>query len=74
MDEHPTTLSAISPLDGRYWRVVKKLSAFFSEGALMKYRVQVEIEYFLALVQIPLPPLASFDLKTTAEEVCRILH
>tara|TARA_Y100000996_G_scaffold147161_1_gene113262 strand:- start:2573 stop:3910 length:1338 start_codon:yes stop_codon:yes gene_type:complete len=54
-------LSAISPIDGRYKSKVKVLSNFFSEEALMKYRTQVEIEYFISLCKIPLPQLADFD-------------
>ncbi len=51
------TLNAISPIDGRYRNKVKELAAYFSEEALIKYRVLVEIEYFIALCEIPLPPL-----------------
>ena len=51
-------LEAISPVDGRYRRAVQDLSAFFSESALIRYRVRVEIEYFIALCELPLPPLA----------------
>ncbi|HET8736944.1 MAG TPA: adenylosuccinate lyase [Pricia sp.] len=54
-------LNAISPIDGRYRNKTKALSPFFSEEALIKYRVQVEIEYFIALCEIPLPQLSSFD-------------
>jgi len=54
-------LNAISPVDGRYRKKVDKLSSFFSEEALIKYRVQVEIEYFIALCEIPLPQLAEFE-------------
>ena len=50
-------LTAISPIDGRYRKQVEALSGFFSEHALMKYRVRVEIEYFTALCNIPLPQL-----------------
>lgn len=53
-----TTLDAVSPIDGRYRRVTAGLGAFFSEGALIRYRVRVEVEYFIALCAIPLPPLA----------------
>ena len=56
-----TSLSAISPIDGRYRNKVANLAPFFSEEALIKYRVQVEIEYFIALCEIPLPQLANFD-------------
>ncbi len=51
------TLNAISPIDGRYRSKVKELSKFFSEEALIKYRVLVEIEYFIALCELPLPQL-----------------
>jgi len=54
-------LEAISPVDGRYRRAVQDLSAYFSESALIRYRVRVEIEYFIALCQLPLPPLAGVD-------------
>ncbi|SIQ56501.1 adenylosuccinate lyase [Maribacter ulvicola] len=54
-------LNAISPIDGRYSSKSKSLSAYFSEEALIKYRVRVEIEYFIALCEIPLPQLSSFD-------------
>jgi adenylosuccinate lyase len=54
-------LTAISPIDGRYRRVTKELGAYFSEAALIKYRVRVEIEYFIALCELPLPQLADFD-------------
>jgi adenylosuccinate lyase len=52
------TLTAISPIDGRYRRVTKGLAEYFSEAALIKYRVKVEIEYFIALCEIPLPQLS----------------
>ncbi|MCP4883354.1 MAG: adenylosuccinate lyase [Flavobacteriales bacterium] len=57
-----TTLNAISPIDGRYRNKIEGLSAFFSEEALIKYRVKIEIEYFIALCQIPLPQLEGFDV------------
>ncbi len=57
------TLKAISPLDGRYYRQTESLSNFFSEYALIRYRVFVEVEYFIALCQIPLPQLLSIDKK-----------
>jgi adenylosuccinate lyase len=53
-----TVLSAISPIDGRYRKQVEGLSYFFSEAALINYRVFVEIEYFIALCQLPLPQLS----------------
>jgi adenylosuccinate lyase len=56
-----TKLNAISPIDGRYRNKISKLADFFSEEALIKYRVRVEIEYFIALCEIPLPQLANFN-------------
>ncbi|MFD0797744.1 adenylosuccinate lyase [Maribacter chungangensis] len=56
-------LNAISPIDGRYRNKVASLAPYFSEEALIKYRVQVEIEYFIALCEIPLPQLSAFDHK-----------
>lgn len=55
------SLNAISPIDGRYHKQTQELSEFFSEKALIKYRVLVEIEYFIALCELPLPQLKSFD-------------
>jgi adenylosuccinate lyase len=54
-------LTAISPIDGRYRNKVNGLANYFSEFALIKYRVKVEIEYFIALCEIPLPQLKDFD-------------
>ena len=54
-------LTAISPIDGRYRSKTEKLSQYFSEYALIKYRVKVEIEYFITLCEIPLPQLKNFD-------------
>lgn len=54
-------LTSITPIDGRYYRQVKELSSYYSEFALIKYRVRIEIEYFIALCEIPLPQLAGFD-------------
>jgi adenylosuccinate lyase len=54
-------LQAISPIDGRYASKTKSLSAFFSEEALIKYRVLVEIEYFITLCELPLPQLQSIE-------------
>jgi adenylosuccinate lyase len=56
-----TPLNAISPIDGRYRSKTNKLADYFSEEALIKYRVLVEIEYFIALCAIPLPQLSGFD-------------
>jgi adenylosuccinate lyase len=53
-------LTAISPLDGRYRQKVDELDLYFSEFGLIKYRMMVEIEYFIALCEIPLPPLSDF--------------
>jgi len=54
-------LEAVSPIDGRYRRTTEMLAGYFSEGALIRYRVRVEIEYFIALCNIPLPQLKGFD-------------
>ena len=56
-----TQLNAISPIDGRYRNKIDKLANYFSEEALIKYRVRVEIEYFIALCELPLPQLSNFD-------------
>ncbi len=53
-----TNLTAISPIDGRYRRLTSDLANYFSESALIKYRVKVEIEYFISLCEIPLPQLS----------------
>lgn len=54
-------LTAISPIDGRYRGKTEPLTAYFSEYALIRYRVRVEIEYFITLCEIPLPQLSGFD-------------
>ena len=54
-------LTAVSPIDGRYRGKTEALAPYFSEYALMKYRVRVEIEYFIALCELPLPQLSTFD-------------
>jgi adenylosuccinate lyase len=56
-----TALTAITPIDGRYQSKTEGLSKYFSEWALFKYRTLVEIEYFIALCEIPLPQLVDFD-------------
>ena len=56
-----STLTAISPIDGRYRNKVEVLENYYSECALIRYRVKVEIEYFIALCNIPLPQLAGID-------------
>ena len=55
------TLNAISPIDGRYRNKAENFAPYFSEKALIKYRVQIEIEYFISLCELPLPQLADFD-------------
>ena len=55
------SLNAISPIDGRYRSTSVTLAPYFSEEALIKYRVKVEIEYFIALCELPLPQLRDFD-------------
>jgi adenylosuccinate lyase len=62
-----TTINAISPVDGRYRKLVERLSYYFSEAALINYRVFVEVEYFIALCDIPLPQLQDFDRKRFSE-------
>lgn len=54
-------LTAVTPIDGRYYNATSDLSAYFSEFALIKYRVLVEVEYFIALSQSGIPQLAHFD-------------
>ncbi len=56
-----TLLTAISPIDGRYRSKAEPLADYFSEYALIRYRVRVEIEYFITLCELPLPQLQSFD-------------
>jgi adenylosuccinate lyase len=56
-----TELNAISPIDGRYRTKTESLSTYFSEEALIKYRVLVEVEYFISLCEIPLPQLSTID-------------
>ena len=54
---------AISPVDGRYRKVTEKLSEYFSEAAIIQYRVATEVEYFIALCKSPLPQLIGIDKK-----------
>lgn len=54
-------LNAVTPIDGRYHRHTKNLSEYFSEAALIRYRIRVEIEYFIQLCELPLPQLKDFD-------------
>ncbi len=65
-------LNAISPIDGRYRNKTEALGSYFSEEALIKYRVRVEIEYFIALCEIPLPQLSDFD--TTKFSALQEIH
>ena len=65
-------LTAISPVDGRYRGKVEELGEYFSEFALIKYRVFVEIEYFISLTEIPLPQLKTFD--TSYKEKLRAIY
>ncbi len=55
-------LTAVSPIDGRYRGKTEPLAAYFSEYALIRYRVRVEIEYFIALIHLPLPQLEGFPV------------
>ena len=61
-----TALTAISPVDGRYRSKTKELALYFSEWALIRYRLHVEVEYFIALCELPLPQLSSFPKKKFA--------
>ncbi|MBQ7691470.1 MAG: adenylosuccinate lyase [Muribaculaceae bacterium] len=66
-------LTAVSPIDGRYHGKTAALAHYFSEAALIRYRVRVEIEYFIALCEIPLPALAQFppERKETLRDIYR---
>ncbi len=64
-------LSAISPVDGRYYKTTNHLSKYFSEAALIKFRVYVEVEYFIQLCELPLPQLKNF-LKKDFTDLRRI--
>jgi adenylosuccinate lyase len=59
-----SNLEAISPVDGRYRRAAAPLANYFSEGALISYRVRIEVEYFIALCRLPLAPLKHVSKKT----------
>jgi len=69
---NPSALSAISPIDGRYYNSTKELSSYFSEAALIRFRVYVEIEYFISLCELPLPQLRNFD--TNHFESLRVIY
>ncbi len=60
-------LTAISPVDGRYRNKVEKLEAYFSEFALIRYRIRIEIEYFIALCELPLPQLKAVSSSSLEE-------
>ena len=68
-----TMINAISPVDGRYRKQVERLSYYFSEAALINYRVFVEVEYFISLCELPLPQLKGIDSKKITElrSLCR---
>ena len=59
-----TELTAISPVDGRYRNKCERLDEYFSEFALIRYRVKVEVEYFIALCELPLPALKCVETST----------
>ncbi|MBO5540614.1 MAG: adenylosuccinate lyase [Muribaculaceae bacterium] len=63
-----TALTAVSPIDGRYHSKTQSLSQYFSEAALIRYRVKVEVEYFIALCELPLPALKDVP-SATAEQL-----
>jgi len=66
-------LKAISPIDGRYANKTSELQAYFSEYALIKYRVFVEVQYFIALCQLPLPQLADVPAEKL-DELTRLVN
>lgn len=71
---HLNTLTAISPIDGRYRNKTVSLSAFFSEYALIRYRIYVEIEYFIALCEIPLPQLKEINSPDLFNSLRNLYH
>ncbi len=60
------SLTAISPIDGRYFTITQPLAPYFSEYGLMHYRIRIEVEYFIALCELPLPELSSFPKEKLA--------
>ncbi|MCD4747049.1 MAG: adenylosuccinate lyase [Bacteroidales bacterium] len=68
-----SNVSAVSPIDGRYKKQIEGLSYYFSEAAFINYRVLVEVEYFIALCNLPLPQLENFDKKKFEDlrAICR---
>lgn len=69
-----TALTAISPIDGRYRKTTEALADYFSEYALIRYRLRVEVEYFLALCRIPLPQLENIDETAVANNLRNIYN
>ncbi len=69
-----TALTAISPIDGRYRKTTEVLSDYFSEYALIRYRLRVEVEYFLALCRLPLPQLEDIDEENVATNLRNIYN
>src|ERR1700722_10348281 len=67
-----TPLTAISPVDGRYRKTTQPLADYFSEYALIQYRLRVEVEYFIALCEIPLPQLKA--VKKPVLEKLRLIY
>ena len=67
-----SALSSVSPIDGRYHKQTRVLGDYFSEYALMKYRVIVEIEYFISLCELPLPQLSKLDFKEVLTKLIAI--
>ena len=66
-------LSAISPVDGRYRPKTKSLSPYFSEFGLIQYRVRIEVEYFIALCELPLPELKAVSYThLTLPTICSV--
>lgn len=69
-----TALTAISPIDGRYRKTTEALANYFSEYALIRYRLRVEVEYFLALCRIPLPQLEGVNESAIAQNLRNIYN
>ncbi len=67
MESMNPSLNSISPVDGRYHGATEPLSAYFSESAIIRYRILVEVEYFIALCNLPLPQLKGFNKKRLNE-------
>ena len=67
-------LTAISPIDGRYRKTTESLADYFSEFGLIKYRVLVEIEYFIALSEFGLPQLSIIDFDEEGNMTCLLME